>query len=90
MRPVAAVLRILPVVAALTANVVNADSSSSASVSAEQHLRDGDEFLAAGKFQEALGAYDEAARADGDSYMVYFKRATIAMARGRDAQAIEE
>ncbi|CAO3611531.1 unnamed protein product [Cunninghamella blakesleeana] len=51
---------------------------------------DGSEFLASGKFQEALISYDAAISQDPSNYISYYKRATAYLSLGRTQAAADD
>lgn len=56
----------------------------------QQYLDKADALLSSGKYQEALGWYDQAVQKDDSNYLSYFKRATTRLSLGKTSGALDD
>ncbi|KAI8084978.1 uncharacterized protein BX664DRAFT_338246 [Halteromyces radiatus] len=56
----------------------------------QEHLTEGNAYLKSGKLHDAVISYDAAISQDPDSYMSYYRRATVYLSLGRNQAAVDD
>lgn len=59
-------------------------------VDAATHISQGDAFLKAGKYEDALQSFTEAIKVDPDNFNTYYKRAGLYLLRGKHKQGLDD